>query len=57
MTMQEVVDYILTYIEHNSKNKNKNKNKNSETKETRGETFSYGASPEALARWAEEDGG
>lgn len=55
MTMQEVVDYILTYIEHNSKNKNKNKN--SETKETRGETFSYGVSPETLARWAEEDGG
>ena len=56
MTMQEVVDFILTYIEHNSK-KNKNKNQNSETKETRGETFSYGASPEALARWEEEDGG
>lgn len=45
MTMQEVVDFILTYIEHNSK-KNKNKNQNHETKETKSVTFSYGRSDE-----------
>ena len=55
MTYADVIDFILTYIEMNSKNKNKNKN--SETKERRGETITYGRCDEYGNPVSWEDGG
>ena len=51
-TLGDVLDFILTFIEMNSKKKNPNQKQDNRIK---GETETFGVDPETLKRWAEEE--
>lgn len=50
-TLGDVLDFILTFIEMNSKKKNPKQKDN----RVKGETETFGVDPSTLARWAEEE--
>ena len=51
-TLGDVLDFILTFIEMNSKKKNPNQKQDNRVK---GQTETFGVSEETLRRWAEEE--
>lgn len=53
MTLGDVLDFILTFIEMNGKKKNPNQKDN----RVKGETETFGVDPETLKRWQEEESG
>lgn len=53
-TLGDVLDFILTFIEMNSKKKNPNQKQ--QDNRVKGQTETFGVDPSTLARWAEEDG-
>lgn len=53
-TLGDVLDFILTFIEMNSKKKNPNQKQDNRIK---GETEFYGVCEETRLRWEQEDSG
>lgn len=52
-TLGDVLDFILTFIEMNSKKKNPNQKQ--QDNRVKGQTETFGVSPETLARWKAEE--
>lgn len=53
-TLGDVLDFILTFIEMNSKKKNPNQKQ--QDNRVKGQTETFSVSEETLRRWAEEEG-
>ena len=52
-TLGDVLDFILTFIEMNSKKKNPNQKQ--QDNRVKGQTETFGATPELIAKWKAEE--